>query len=143
VFKNQVHATKHDDNIPFVSSDFFNDLTRQWREEAEVNRFITIFAIDAYWPRPHPVSHVSQARPVEKLSNQDIFDASEFVSKNTATLEYAHLFRLPAADASVTLRDRYFRAFRRMDKTKPIFPNYVTKKQPTGVPWDNKFRSVP
>jgi hypothetical protein len=29
----------------------------------------------------------AQARPVEKLSNQDIFDASEFVSKNTATLE--------------------------------------------------------
>jgi hypothetical protein len=37
---------------------------------------------------------------------------------------------------------RYFRAFRRMDKTKPFFPNYTSKKQPTGVLWDNKFRSA-
>jgi hypothetical protein len=34
----QVQSTKHDDNVPFVSSAFFNDLTRQWREEAEVAR---------------------------------------------------------------------------------------------------------
>ena len=30
-----------------------------------------------------------------------------------------------------------------MDKSKPIFPNYVSKKQPTGVLWDNKFRCMP
>ncbi len=34
----QMQSTKHEDNAPFVSSDFFNDLTRQWREEAEVTR---------------------------------------------------------------------------------------------------------
>jgi hypothetical protein len=29
-----------------------------------------------------------------------------------------------------------------MDKTKPFFPNYVTKQRPTGVLWDNKFRLI-
>ena len=78
------------------------------------------------------------------MSTQDIFDASEFVSKNNATLEYAP----PCVTCTSTsircnphvLAPRYFRAFRRMDKNKPIFPDYVSTKHPKGVPWDNKFR---
>ncbi len=132
--------------MPFVSSEFFNDLTRQWREEAEVARARHCHNYVVYQQMRIPrtlsriISPSAQARPVEKLSNQDIFDASEFVSKNTATLECA---RCPCAcrgSMPVTPCGRYFRAFRRMDKSKPIFPNYVSKQQPTGVLWDNKFR---
>ena len=78
------------------------------------------------------------------MSTQDIFDASEFVSKNNATLEYAppcvtwHFNLHPLQPHA--LAPRYFRAFRRMDKTKPIFPGYTSTKYPNGVPWDNKFR---
>ena len=95
-------VTKHSDNMPFVSSEFFNELTRQWREEAEVSaalpRFISEAQLRAQYHKSiiqatvnvfHFTHACFQARPVQKLSNQDIFDASEFVSKNTATLECA------------------------------------------------------
>ena len=98
-------VTKHSDNMPFVSSEFFNELTRQWREEAEVSAAqmaLTHFISEAQLRAQHHKSIIQatinvfhfthacfQARPVQKLSNQDIFDASEFVSKNTATLECA------------------------------------------------------
>ncbi len=39
----QMMATKHSDNMPFVSSEFFNELTRQWREEAEVSAVLLCF----------------------------------------------------------------------------------------------------
>jgi hypothetical protein len=32
----QMKGKRPDDNVPFVSSEFFNELTQQWRKEAEV-----------------------------------------------------------------------------------------------------------
>jgi hypothetical protein len=69
-----------------------------------------------------------QARPVEKLSNQDIFDASEFVSKNNATLEYIKLFWPPLAvckwswsDAPLTILSQVLSRLQEIGQNETFF----------------------